>query len=197
MNDADILDIPRPYAFIKSKTEETGFSMPSDLYLGTLLKTLVTSKPAGRFLELGTGTGLSLSWIIAGMDEHSQVISVDSNSALLSVAAQALGKDPRVDIVCEDGARWLEQYQGAPFDLIFADTWPGKYTAIEKALNLLAVGGFYIIDDMRPQPSWPAGHAEKATSLVTWLEACSDLHLTKMNWSTGLILAVKKQTHEH
>ena len=62
MNDLNILDKPVIHSELESKSEEINFSMPSDLYIGTLLKTLVTSKPNGRFLELGTGIGLSLSW---------------------------------------------------------------------------------------------------------------------------------------
>lgn len=191
MNDSNILDIPEAYFHIKEKTEETGFSMPSDLHIGTLLKTLVTSKPGGKFLELGTGTGLSLSWIIEGMNENSSVISIDNNPDLLKFASKAFGEDQRVKIICEDGENWLNQYQGDPFDLIFADTWPGKYSMIEKALDLLAVGGFYIIDDMLPQANWPDGHHEKASKLVAFLEERADLHLTKMSWSTGLIIATK------
>lgn len=92
MNDANIVDIPEAYFSIKVKTEAVGFSMPSDLYIGTLLKTLVASKPGGYFLELGTGTGLSLSWMLAGMDENAKIISIDHNADLLKIAAVALGK---------------------------------------------------------------------------------------------------------
>lgn len=38
--------------------------MPSDLQTGSLLRTLVTSKPNGLFLELGTGTGLLYSIVL-------------------------------------------------------------------------------------------------------------------------------------
>lgn len=192
MNDSNILDIPAAYFSIKEKTEEVGFSMSSDLYIGTLLKTLVTSKPQGKFLELGTGTGLSLSWIIEGMDENSMAISIDNNADLLKIATEAFGDDRRVHIICEAGEKWIEQYQGDPFDLIFADAWPGKYSAIEKAIALLKEGGFYVIDDMLPQPNWPEGHQENVVKLIAYLENRNDLHLTKMSWSTGLIIVTKK-----
>lgn len=192
MNDAHILDIPEAYFSIKEKTEEVGFSMPSDPYIGTLLKTLVASKPGGHFLELGTGTGLSLSWMIEGMDENSKVISVDNNADLQQIATEALGKDSRVHIVCEDGEKWIQQYQGRKFDLIFADAWPGKYNLIEKTLDLLHQGGLYVIDDMLPQPNWPQGHQEKVAHLIGYLEERKDLHLTKMNWSTGLVIVTKR-----
>ena len=36
------------------------------------------------------------------------------------------------------------------------------------------------------------GHAEKATNFVKYLEGKSDLVLTKQDWATGIIIAVKK-----
>ncbi len=56
---------------------------------------------------------------------------------------------------------------------------------------MLKSGGFYIIDDMMPQINWPAGHAEKVNAFIDMLESRKDLVLTKMKWSTGIIIAVK------
>ena len=78
------------------------------------------------------------------------------------------------------------------FDLIFADAWPGKYSEINEILDLVKVGGFYIIDDMLTQPNWPEGHQENVNKLIEYLENREDFHLTKMNWSTGIIIATKK-----
>ena len=69
---------------------------------------------------------------------------------------------------------------------------PGKYDLFEETFALLRRGGFYIIDDMLPQPNWPVGHAEKAEEFINKLEARKNLVLTKMNWSTGIIIVVKK-----
>ncbi len=44
---------------IERDTENREFDMPSDRHTGSLLRTLAASKPDGRLLELGTGTGLS------------------------------------------------------------------------------------------------------------------------------------------
>ena len=71
MIDSNIQDKPKIHQQIEQKSAEIGFTMPSDVYIGTLLKTLVASKPKGRFLELGTGIGLSLSWMVDGMDAES------------------------------------------------------------------------------------------------------------------------------
>lgn len=76
--------------------------------------------------------------------------------------------------------------------MIFADTWPGKYTHLQEALGLVRPGGMYVADDMLPQPNWADGHAEKVASLIAELETLPDFAVTKLAWSTGLILCVKK-----
>ena len=192
MNDSNIQDIPQLYEEIQHKSEEIGFNMPSDIYIGTLLKTLISSKPGAHVLELGTGIGLSLAWMIDGMDQNSRLITIDNNRELIAIAQHYFGKYKRVKILCEDGSTWIKGYKGAKFDLVFADAWPGKYSEIDEILEMINIGGFYVIDDMKPQPNWPEGHDEKAEGLVAYLESRNDLSLTKMNWSTGVIVAVRK-----
>ena len=192
MNDLEILDSPKVYGRIKEQSNKIGFQMTSDTQVGSLLKTLVTSKPKANVLELGTGTGLSLAWILDGLDADGTIISIDNDEALKSVAALHFENDARVQFFCGDGAEWLSNYRGPLFDLIFADAWPGKYHDLEEALSLLKVGGFYIVDDMMPQTNWPEGHAEKAENLIKKLEDRLDFNLTKVNWSTGIIIGVKK-----
>lgn len=192
MDQSVIMEKPEQYDSLLNKSKEMGFTMPSDIYIGTLLKTLAASKPAGNFLELGTGIGLSLAWIIQGMDKDSSIISVDNDSQLIEVAKLFFDGEDRLKLVCADGGDWLDKYNGNSFDLIFADAWPGKYSHLDIALALLNKGGYYVIDDMQKQPNWPEGHEEKAKELVRVLDARKDMTITKMNWSTGLIVAVKK-----
>ena len=190
MTDIEI-EIPKFYENILRESELINFSMPSDLKTGSLLRTLVTSKPNGYFLELGTGTGLSLSWIIEGMDKSSKIISIDNDPKYLSIAKKYFDKDERVTLICEDGSIWIKNNRDKQFDLIFADTWPGKYDTLEEVLSLLNEGGLYIIDDMSLQPNWPSGHEDKVNHLIEYLGERKDLRLTKMNWSTGIIIASK------
>jgi predicted O-methyltransferase YrrM len=53
--------------------------MASEPLVGALLRTLVASKPAGRFLELGTGTGVATTWMLDGMDPASALTTVDTD----------------------------------------------------------------------------------------------------------------------
>jgi predicted O-methyltransferase YrrM len=165
--------------------------MNSDLYTGSLLKTLVASRRSGRILELGTGGGLATSWILEGLDQHSNLLTIENNMALWEIARQQLN-DPRIEFILADAYVWLKEYQGEKFDLIFADAMPGKYDLFVEAIQLLKSGGFYVIDDMLPQPNWPSGHAEKADVFIHMLESRKDLILTKLKWSTGIIIVVKK-----
>jgi predicted O-methyltransferase YrrM len=192
MNDLDIRDLPTIHREIESKSLEIGFSMPSDLYVGTLLKTLVTSKPGANILELGTGIGMSLSWMIDGMDSASKLTTVDNDPELVAIATQFFGHDDRVELVCADASEWIINYSGNRFDLIFADAWPGKYSQIDEILDLVSVGGFYIVDDMMAQLNWPEGHVIHVERLIAYLEQREDFSITKLNWSTGLIIAVKR-----
>jgi predicted O-methyltransferase YrrM len=191
MEDDVLTDVPLQYKSIMQATAALAFNMNSDLYTGSLLKTLVASKKNGRFLELGTGGGLATSWILEGMDEQGTLVTIENNSALLEIAKQQL-QDPRIDFILADGYEWLKNYRGEQFDLVFADAMPGKYDLFEETIGLLKCGGFYIIDDMLPQPNWPTGHAERVDNFINCLGERKDLILTKMNWSTGIIIVVKK-----
>lgn len=183
---------PKAYVAINDETIDSEFSMASDVLTCSLLKTLAGSKPGGHFLELGTGTGLSTSWILDGMDESSSLISIDNDERFLAIARDFLGTDQRLKLECTDGGEWLEKNSARKFDYIFADTWHGKYLMLDEVIQMLKPGAFYIIDDMLPQDNWPEGHADKATRLLEVLEKRADLLITKQCWATGLVIATKK-----
>jgi predicted O-methyltransferase YrrM len=184
--------LPKAYKNIAAATATSGFTMASDIKTCSLLRTLAASKPEAEFLELGTGTGLSTSWILDGMDEGSSFISIDNNQRLLDIANQFLGTDKRLNLIATDGGDWVNANKHRRFDYIFADTWHGKYLLLNEVLSMLKKGGLYIIDDMLPQSNWPDGHAEKATNLLDYLDTRNDLLITKQAWATGIVIAVKK-----
>jgi len=192
MNHAYFTAIPTVYSKILEKSKEISFTMPSDLFIGSLLKTLISSRQKANILELGTGIGLSMAWMVDGLSKNSLLTTIDNDPELTKIAEDFFGTDPRLSILCEDGEIWIKDYSGPQFDLIFADAWPGKYSQIDETLSLVKVGGFYIIDDMNFQENWPLGHAEKAEKLIQYLEKRKDFNLTKMNWSTGIILMTRK-----
>jgi predicted O-methyltransferase YrrM len=190
MNDSPIVQ-PSKVEKIKAASEALGFTMNCDDLTGNLLKTLVASKPAGRFLELGTGTGLSTVWIAEGMRDDSTLWTVELEKKYSKVAQQAIANDKRITFFVEDGTAFLERHKDQQFDFIFADTWPGKYWCLEIALDMVRPGGFYVIDDMLEQPNWPEGHEQKARELLEILDKRKDFVISKLNWSTGIVICVK------
>lgn len=184
---------PETYIAIDNATKISGFTMASDVLTCSLLRTLAASKPGGKFLELGTGTGLSTAWILDGMDENSTLVSIDNGAKFLEIAQRFLGEDNRLTLVETDGADWVEANNNERYDYIFADTWHGKYLMLDEVLAMLNKGGLYIIDDMLPQPNWPEGHDQKAIDLLKYLETREDLFLTKQVWATGIVVGVKRE----
>ena len=62
---------------------------------------------------------------------------------------------------------------------------------LDEVLEMLNIGGLYIIDDMLPQDNWTEGHAKKAMNLEKYLEKRADLKLTKLHWATGIVICAK------
>jgi predicted O-methyltransferase YrrM len=182
---------PAALAGILKRTAEVHFTMASEDRTGVLLRTLAASKPGGRFLELGTGTGVSTAWLLDGMDAGSELTSVDVDGRMQAIAQDALGADRRLKLILGDAADFLEQRPRGSFDFVFADAMPGKYEHLEAALGAVKAGGFYVIDDMLPQPNWPEDHAPKVEALMERLNGLRDFAVAPMAWASGVVLAVR------
>jgi predicted O-methyltransferase YrrM len=185
-------EAPAAWSDLRARTEDLGFDMPSDARTGALLRALASSKPGGRLLELGTGTGLATAWLLSGMNRAASLVSVDNDARVQSVAREVLGNDPRVTFVLADGVEFLRSQELRTYDLVFADAWPGKYEARDVALDLVKPGGFYVGDDMLPQPNWPEGHQVRVDVLLLELRASPDWSLVAPAWGSGFVIAVRR-----
>jgi predicted O-methyltransferase YrrM len=169
VNDREIKRVPFVLEAIAHDTQQIGFTMGSEPRTGSLLRALAAMKPAGRILELGTGTGIATAWLLSGMDASAKLDSVDRDPKVQEIAKRHLGHDSRVTFHLAEGAEFLLNAR-TPYDLIFADSWAGKFDHLNEALALLRVGGIYVIDDLLPQPNWPEDHAPKVPALINDLE---------------------------
>ena len=192
MDDLGYIQPPAALAQILERTHALSFNMASEPRTGALLRTLAASKPSGRLLELGTGTGIATAWLLSGMDGNSTLTSIDTDPQVQAVARECLGSDPRLSLVIEDGGAFLGRQPPQSFDLVFADAMPGKYEALEHALAVVKSGGFYIIDDMLPQTNWPEGHAEKVPVLLDRLATDRRFVIAPMNWASGVVVCVRQ-----
>src|SRR4051812_46404885 len=118
MNDRDIARVPAALEAIHRDTQAIGFTLASEPQTGSLLQSLAASKRGGRFLELGTGTGVGTAWLLAGMDAASHLDSVDSDPAVSAVARRHLGGDSRVTFHVTDGAEFLSRMAPQRVDFI-------------------------------------------------------------------------------
>lgn len=191
MDDEQIANMPPVLEAIRRDTLVLGFTMASEPKTGALLRGLAASKPHGNVLELGTGTGYGTAWLLAGMDSHSRLVSIDSDATASAVARRHLGHDARVTFLHKDAAAFLREAQSAQYDLIYADAGPGKFQQLDLALALLKVGGIYLIDDLLPQSSWPDGHAPRVPKLINDLMKRKELVPVQLAWASGLMLVVK------
>lgn len=146
---------PEKYKSIIEKSQEIHFEIYSQEDLGILLCFLIASKKEAWVLELGTGTELALYWILDGLGAKGIVVSVEKEAQYLKLAASFFAEDSRFQLVHQDAHLWVNENKKARFDLIFTDTWTGKFKELETVLNMVNPGGFYVVDDLNQQPDWP------------------------------------------
>ncbi|WP_030262737.1 O-methyltransferase [Streptomyces sp. NRRL B-24484] len=183
--------LPPAVAVLRAAAKAHGFTLSCEERTGALLAVLAAARPGGRILELGTGAGEGAAWLLSGMDADARLVSVELDTAVQDLARAELAGDGRCSFVAGDGGAWLEAYRGEPFDLVFADTWPGKFTHLERALEMVAPGGTYLIDDLLPLPDWPAEHTAAVARIVAHLTEHPDFRTVRLAWSTGLLMAVR------
>lgn len=189
--DDDPIRPPAVLAAIWTDTEKAGFALPSDYKLGGLLRVLAASKPGGRLLEIGTGTGLAAAWLLDGMDARAHLTSIEADGRWAAIAAKHLRGDPRLTLLDADAFSWFGGHPAASYDLVFADAMPGKFDGFEALWRLLKPGGLYIIDDLMPQPGWPPGQAARVQAVLDQLDAREDARVARLAWSSDIAIAAK------
>lgn len=169
-----------------------GFNLSSDRTTGTLLRCLAAIKPGGRLLEVGSGLAVGAAWLLEGMDDDSELVTIEIHPEAASVCRDLLAEDTRATVVEAEAAGWLEAYNGPPFDLAFVDTTIVKFERLDLLLDVLAPGAILIADDLLPQPKWLHGHIERVARFRANIVAHPRLHAILIDWGTGILLASKK-----
>lgn len=176
---------------IIADSRKIGFQLWCWPQVGALLRAMAATKPGGRLLEIGTGTGVGTCWLLGGMDQQARLITVETNPKVEAVARSHLGADPRLTILLEDAAAIICREPQSSFDLIFADGAVGKYSLLDETLALLRPGGIYICDDIKPHPMWPPEHAARVPPFAEALVARAGFRRTYLDWSSGVVMLVK------
>ena len=188
---SDYIRFPFRFHEILNDSQKMDFKLASNPDVGALLRTLVSSKPKSKILELGTGTGLGAIWIIDGMDNSSEFHTVENDKKLLSILQKYFSEDSRVKIYNSTGEDFISKNINVKYDFIFADTWPGKFILLDEVLDMIKIGGIYLIDDMKIMNDWPKEHIEKVSILREKLNKRTDFNVCNLEYSTGLMICSK------
>ena len=156
--------LPKHYKAIQQKSRDLNFGQISEDEVCVLLRLLVSSKPFATVFELGTGTDMGLAWLAEGLHPEGNL----------------------------DASEWIEKNKEARFELVFADTWAGKFTDLEAVLKMVKPNGFYLIDDLNYQAHWPGYHQEKVLFLVEKLKYHPEFYTFPVDVGTGLMLLCRK-----
>ena len=175
-----------------ARAEAAGFPLSCETVAGSMLSTLAAAVPrGGRILELGTGAGVSLGWIVSGLGTRSdaEVVTVELDPAMQQIARDEAWP-PWVRFELGDGAALVSRL--GDFDLIFADAPGGKLENLDGALAALRPGGLFLVDDMDLARH---GDAKLRTALRVVRErlvADPELVTVELAAGSGLVLCARR-----
>ncbi|MET7989238.1 MULTISPECIES: class I SAM-dependent methyltransferase [unclassified Streptomyces] len=173
-----------------ARARQIGFVKSSCPEVGALMSVLAAATPiGGRILELGTGVGVGLAWIVHGLCGRTdvEVVSVEIDPRKSSLASSAHWPEG-VTLVVGD-AREVIPSLGS-YDLIFLDVPGGlKASLLDGAITALRPGGQLLIDDMNPYWGKGAIRSPRDERGPERLIEDSRVICALLQYASGLILA--------
>ncbi|MFG1960169.1 O-methyltransferase [Nonomuraea sp. NPDC049028] len=189
MND----DLPELVRAAHERAKAAGFDYSCDPDVGRLLAVLAAQVPeGGRILEIGTGLGAGVGWLVSGLRPRTDVTvtTIESDPERAGLAAQGWPEfvDPRVGDA-------LESLAGlGTFDLIFADAGAGKQVGLERTIAALNPRGVLLVDDMVPYPgvTWEEEFVRRQEGVRQTLLDHDRLVAVELAHGSGVILATAR-----
>ena len=128
-----------------------------------------------------------------GLGAKGVVVSFEKEAQYLKLAASFFWEDLRLQLVYQNAHLWVNENKKARFDLIFADTWTGKFTELETVLDMVKPGGFYVLDDFNQQTDWPRDHQDKVILLMEKLKCQKDFYILPLDIGSGFMVLCRKR----
>ena len=185
-------DVPVVVRNARSLAAEAGFGYSSDDQVGRLLSVLAAAVPTrGRILELGTGAGVGLAWIVYGLGARKDVelITVEADGDISALASRQPWP-AYVEFVIDEAVHALPSL--GRFDLVFADAQGGKWDRLDLTVKALRPRGILMVDDMTPQESWSADQALRQAEVRQALFTEPSLLAVEVDWATGIMLSTRR-----
>ncbi len=186
-------DLPESVVAAYARATRTGFQLACEVEVGRLLATLSTAVPeGGRILEIGTGVGVGLAWLVHGLGERHdiEVVTVELDDGVQKTTRSA-SWPPWVHFKSGDGAEVVGGL-GA-FDLIFPDAPGGKIFKLDRTVAALRPGGVLIVDDMDLTRHEDEELRAALTVVRQRLLEDAELVCAELGYSSGVIVAVKRR----
>jgi len=135
----------------RAKAQELGCESVHPL-VGSTLRTLAAAMHASAVLEVGTGTGVSGTWLLRGMTDHGVLTTVDYEAEHQRIArhtfSQAAVPPQRTRVINGRADDVLTRMTPAGYDIAFIDADPLDFASlIPLARQLVRPGGLLIVDD--------------------------------------------------
>ncbi|MEI7655891.1 MAG: O-methyltransferase [Actinobacteria bacterium] len=183
----------------RAKAEELG-CQPVDSLVGATLRGLAASVRATAVIEVGTGTGVSGTWLLRGMAAHGVLTTVDYEAEHQRVArgtfTEAAVPPQRTRVINGRAADVLTRMTPAGYDIAFIDADPLDYAqVVPLARGLVRPGGLLIIDDALAggnvaDPARRDPETIAIRDMMSTLRDDADLVATVLPIGAGLLVAV-------
>ncbi|HUK68824.1 MAG TPA: class I SAM-dependent methyltransferase [Streptosporangiaceae bacterium] len=187
-------ELPEGVLAAYERAARTGFQLACEVEVGRLLAAFAAAVPdGGRILEVGTGVGVGLAWLVHGLGARRdvEVVTVELDDEVGRTALSAKWP-PWVRFESGDGAEVVGRL--GQFDLIFADAPGGKIFKLRRTVAALRHGGVIVVDDM-DLTRHEDEHLRSALDVVRHrLLENTGLVCAELGFSSGVIVAVKRRS---
>jgi demethylmenaquinone methyltransferase/2-methoxy-6-polyprenyl-1,4-benzoquinol methylase len=189
----DALRVPPAVKAAYDREQQLRFKQSSEPEVGRLLSVFAAMVPSsGRVLELGTGAGVGLAWIVHGLNPRDdvEVVSVELDYEQAAFVQTAEWPD-WVSIVVGNSAELVGTL--GSFDLIFPDTPGGKIYNLDTTIAALRPGGILLLDDMDLRRVESPERLARLASVRNQLFGNPHLICTELALSSGVIVAARQR----
>ena len=145
----------------------------------------------GRILEIGTGVGVGLAWLVHGLGERHdvEVVTVELDGQVQQSARSATWPS-WVRFELGDGAEVVGRL--GEFDLIFPDAPGGKIFKLSRTVAALRHGGVLVVDDMDLTRHEDEDLRTALTVVRQRLVDNAELVCAELGFGSGVFVAVKR-----
>lgn len=141
----------QPLSDARPRGQELG-AMPIGTGGGAVLRFLAAAVHAKSVVEIGTGAGVSGTWLLRGMADDGVLTTIDAEAEHQRVAKQTFAAagftGPKVRLISGAALEVLPRLSDGAYDLVFIDAAKTEYADyLEEAIRLLRPGGVVAVDN--------------------------------------------------